>query len=232
MQLPKNDIFMEEPQRAPWIEDDPWYNVAATISGVIFLLITWFVAAKVGFFTRIEDAVTHGIQANYGFPKMNYHGGIFHDMLTFAASYGDIVPLGIITVIIAAIVFFRSSRSLGVWMVVTYGVMGVLGLVIKKLVHRARPIGHLAADNGFSFPSGHSLASTLLIWMLIMVLVPRMKSKAGKVILTIILVLVWLLILFSRLYFSAHHLGDVLGGVTLSLAILWYSMSIYARHFE
>lgn len=231
MKLPSNDIFMEKRPQA-WVESSPWYNVAAGLSLFLFILITICVKANVHFFTTIEDKVTATMQANFGHPQLNYQGGFLNDIMTFVASYGDIVPMGIIVLIIAAVLFFKYRKSLAIWMVGTFGVMGVVGLVLKKSIHRMRPAGHLLADDGFSFPSGHSLAATMVIWMVIMILVPRIKSKGVRIIVTLLLVILWLLILFSRLYFSAHHLGDILGGVTLSLALLWGSMAGYARFFD
>ncbi|WP_232132874.1 hypothetical protein [Staphylococcus hominis] len=41
------------------------------------------------------------------------------------------------------------------------------------------------------------------------------------------LIVVWLGILFSRLYFHAHYLTDVVGGIFFSLSWLFMSLMMY-----
>lgn len=45
-----------------------------------------------------------------------------------------------------------------------------LALVLKLVIHRSRPLYQLLPDSGFSFPSGHSVCSVLLLLMVLFLL--------------------------------------------------------------
>ena len=51
----------------------------------------------------------------------------------------------------------------------------LLNYLIKQLIERQRPFNHLMRDQGYSFPSGHSNASTLLALILLIILIPLIK---------------------------------------------------------
>lgn len=205
---------------------------------LIYFLISTFVFSTVFMSILFKSTLLHFLDilsfhwflVNFGEPKMNYSHGWFNDYMTIAATYGDIITFIFITIIVSVIAIFKRQFIFSVWNLFTVATGGILGILLKKLIHRARPYDHLTSDSGFSFPSGHSLASTLVIFMLLFILIPKLKNKILKTSISILLLLIWVSILFSRLYFHAHYLSDVLGGVTFSLAWLLLSTSIY-RNF-
>ena len=56
-------------------------------------------------------------------------------------------------VLIAVILWFRKQRPLATNLVLTMITGDAVGWIIKHLIQRARPVQHLAVDDGFSFPS-------------------------------------------------------------------------------
>lgn len=85
--------------------------------------------------------------------------------------------------------------------------LGVLiGLIIKNIVQRTRPENLLETD--YSFPSLHATASILLYGWLAFYL-----WKQGRQRKALVLLLVPLLIGFSRIYLGVHWFSDVLGGL-------------------
>ena len=60
-------------------------------------------------------------------------------------------------------------------MVLTITSGTLLNYLIKQLIERQRPFNHLMRDHGYSFPSGHSNASTLLALILI-ILIPLING--------------------------------------------------------
>ena len=65
---------------------------------------------------------------------------------------------------------------------------GLLIVTFKNIYQRPRPaILHLVDEKGFSFPSGHSLAVTLMVGTLIVILSQRMKDPVWRKIVQIVL---------------------------------------------
>ena len=147
--------------------------------------------------------------------KMNFKGNWFNDFMTFLASYGDIATFITLTLIITTIVLLKRRFLLAIWLPTTVASAGIIGIALKDIIHRSRPYDHLTIDAGFSFPSGHALTSTIVIFALIFVLIPKLGNIWVKRIINTVLIVVWLGILFSRLYFHAHYLTDVVGGIFL-----------------
>ena len=146
---------------------------------------------------------------------MNFKGNWFNDFMTFLASYGDIATFITLTLIIATIVLIKRRFLLAIWLPTTVASAGIIGIALKDIIHHSRPYDHLTIDAGFSFPSGHALTSTIVIFALIFVLIPKLGTIRVKRIINTVLIVVWLGILFSRLYFHAHYLTDVVGGIFL-----------------
>ncbi len=107
---------------------------------------------------------------------------------------------------------------------VTVGYVGLLGvyLVATQLVPRDRPPVEIL-DKGLvpdhSFPSGHTMTSTAVVWTLLLLLWTYTSVSRGP---TLALVAVPVFTLLARMYQGAHHLTDVL--TALVLAVAWLSV--------
>ncbi len=75
----------------------------------------------------------------------------------------------------------RGAQRLAAWSVVTMAIGGILGVVLKYLVDRARPSfpEPVAHASGYSFPSGHALNSFLAVGVLLLVFLPVL-TRAGR----------------------------------------------------
>ncbi|MDS3866353.1 phosphatase PAP2 family protein [Staphylococcus hominis] len=200
------------------------------INILFFFILFISIIFKITFIHVIDNLSFHWFYTTFGEPKMNYSNGLFNDYMTLSATYGDKSTFIIITIIISTVAFIKRNFIFSLWNILTVAIGGIVGIGLKYLLHRSRPFDHLITDTGYSFPSGHSLASTLVIFILIFLLINHLKNKTLTIIISSVLIFIWISILFSRLYFHAHFLSDVLGGVTFSLAWLNLSYFLFRKH--
>ncbi|HGZ9661251.1 TPA: phosphatase PAP2 family protein [Staphylococcus aureus] len=170
-----------------------------TITTIIMIGLITFVLFQFTLLKELDNIIFNWFKSNFGNPQLNFQGGLLNDYLTVVAKYGDVAT----------------------WLFVAI----IIGIIMKKILHRDRPYDHLIQDSGFSFPSGHALSSTMVIMILLFLILPQLTQYVLRIILQIVIVVIWLSILVSRLYFHAHYFTDVLGGVTLG--VLWIMISIH-----
>ena len=106
---------------------------------------------------------------------------------------------------------------------------GAITAAVKLLVSRDRPSLPLAIDSaeqGFSFPSGHSLSSLALYGSLAYLLAQGLRSWRRVAVVAGLLTVV-VAVGASRVYLGYHWVSDVLGSWTLG--VLWLSAVLTAE---
>ena len=93
-------------------------------------------------------------------------------------------------------------------------------IVLKGIFRRDRPIYMMIKKGGYSFPSGHSMVSTVFYGYLIYLVYKYIDNKIIKNILICLLIIMILLICFSRIYLGVHYFSDVIGGISIGLLFL------------
>lgn len=118
--------------------------------------------------------------------------------------------------LIAIILWIEKRRPLSLSIVVSLITADAFGWIVKHIVQRARPVAHLAVDDGFSFPSGHTLGMSIIVFWLMLILIPALvKNRTTRVWLNVLLVVWLVLVMISRVYLYAHFPSDVCGSVAL-----------------
>ena len=96
-----------------------------------------------------------------------------------------------------------------------------LNNLIKVIIKRPRPIiNPLVTETGYSFPSGHTMSSTIFFSMILFFLWKSHLSLKGKILCTILFGFLIFLVLSSRIYLGVHYFSDVFAGLLLSIAFV------------
>lgn len=180
---------------------------------LLFVITTIFVNLnKTVFF----DTNIHNFINNLPFNDM------FWKSITFLAS-----PTFIIIALIFLIIFIKNKVFSFLIFINTINVF-LLNQGLKLIFSRPRPEFKLIEEAGFSFPSGHAMISLSFYGFLIFI-IWHMNLK-HKNLLTILLVILIILVGFSRVYLGVHYPSDVLAGFVLSLAYLLIFIKIVKQY--
>lgn len=99
----------------------------------------------------------------------------------------------------------------------------LVGNLLKALVDRARPPGHMLTPHGSSFPSGHAAyAAATAVALVLLFTEPGRK----RLLWFLLAALVITAMCWSRTYLQVHWLSDVLAGASLGIAITLGSFGI------
>ena len=141
---------------------------------------------------------------------------------------GDPATLGMIVLVAALVLSVRKRWRWLAYLLVTTGGGALLNLELKRFFSRARPdlAEALHRAQGFSFPSGHAMGSTIVLGALAYLLVRssrswRMRSAVIAAALTLALT-----IAASRVYLGVHWVSDV--GAGLTAGVLWLTVTTVA----
>ncbi|WP_214322715.1 phosphatase PAP2 family protein [Nonomuraea sediminis] len=130
-------------------------------------------------------------------------------------------PWRIAVIALAAWTLYRGAPRLAAWAITTITVGGLLALLLKIVVARARPVlpDPVALAPGDSFPSGHAANATLGAGVIVLLLLPALPRWGRRVAWAV----AWLLVLsvgYTRVALGVHWVSDVLGGIVLGAAVV------------
>ena len=115
---------------------------------------------------------------------------------------------------------YRGARRLAAWAATTIVLGGVVGLVLKLVIDRPRPVleSPIAHAPGGSFPSGHAMTAAVGSAVIVMVLLPVLGA-AWRAVAWAAAVAVTLASGFCRIALGVHFVSDVVAGWVLGIAV-------------
>jgi membrane-associated phospholipid phosphatase len=141
-----------------------------------------------------------------------HRNGMLTEVMVNASRFGSTPSLVVLAFVAAAWLAWRGRRADS--LLVVLGTAGGLALapLLKLVFTRPRPTGHLVFVDSWSFPSGHSLNSMVVLGLLTVL---AMRERPGPLWRTLFAALGAFLVLvvgFSRVYLGVHWPSDVLAG--------------------
>ena len=147
------------------------------------------------------------------------------DFFIFITDFGDTLWLCIFILIAFFILRKKRNREL---LLGTMVVETVTNLLLKYFFGRERPgFPHLVEATGYSFPSGHMMATTSFSFLMIYFVWESKLPKVWKILLTVLFILFIFLIGLSRIYLGVHYTSDVLGAFCISLSVLSFCIFLF-----
>lgn len=208
-------------------------GLALSIAAVVAVGATWtFLGITQDVLVREELArFDPGIHA---WVVAHRNGGldVFFKTVTWLGANAVVVPV----LAIGGGVLSRRRRSWSplVAIAVVYGSAVVLHAVVAQLVQRPRPprADWIAAASGWGYPSGHTVQA-VAAWGVLALLLSARAAPRTRVLVTSTAAVIVCVVGLSRVYLGVHWATDVLGGATMSTALLawWcvFHLSVLSR---
>jgi diacylglycerol kinase family enzyme/membrane-associated phospholipid phosphatase len=190
---------------------------AATGFGLLLLLVRSGWPPLTSFDRGAVDALNQAVAGNR----------IVVTVLTAITNLGARAILFWLVTVSAAVMLIRRQYPLTVYLVATGLGALILDPAIKMLVGRLRPIvpDPVAMAPGYSFPSGHTLDSTVFYGVMLLVFLPIIPRRLRKPVIGLTIALL-AAIGFSRVALGVHYPSDVIGGWLLGVA--WLGVTAHA----
>lgn len=151
-------------------------------------------------------------------------------ILNIITQFGDALIL--ITISLLSLIVFKNKK-IGVMISLNLATIAGLNKVLKHIIQRQRPIeDKLIEESGYSFPSGHSMASMAFYGLIIYLIFKKIKNKKLRNILITLLSILIITIGVSRIYLGVHYASDVIAGFVLSIAYLTVFTAIIPKLLE
>lgn len=158
---------------------------------------------------------------------VQHRNTVLTDILKVITQLGGAIIL--VTISILCVIFVKRKKY-KLTIPLNLIIIVILNIVLKNIFERPRPNElRIIEETGFSFPSGHSMASMAFYGYLIYLIYTNVKNKRLKYTLCILLSILVFLIGLSRIYLGVHYVSDVIAGFCFSMAylILMISIGIY-----
>ena len=176
----------------------------------------------IGFLALAEDVfhqeIMQGDIIGYEFVSTFLISDFATPIAKFVTNFGGAIFLILLTVILFIVI---KNKKIGVSILGNLVIVTILNQVLKAILQRPRPTEfRIVEETGYSFPSGHSMASMAFYGYLIYLIYKHIENKYIKWTLIALLSILICTIGVSRIYLGVHYTSDVLGGFLISISYL------------
>jgi undecaprenyl-diphosphatase len=157
--------------------------------------------------------------------------------LTALMKFFTLIGSGIIVSVLAIIMLLVLVKLHERRLLLFYGGVflgsAILNSILKSLFQRLRPTLHRIIEvNGYSFPSGHSMAAFTFYGIITFLLWKHIPNVYARLVLIVVGSVLILAIGISRIYLGVHYPSDIVGGYLASGTWLAASIGLYQYILE
>lgn len=152
------------------------------------------------------------------------HTPAFNILFSFITLLGNTWPVTGITMMITGWLLFTKKYRYAIILALTVAGSTLSTYFLKLVFVRPRPDLLLNQLDTFSFPSGHATAAIALYGTIIYLLSKTENRYQYVSFIQLSLIVLILLIGFSRMYLGYHYVTDVLVGYTVGAAWICFSL--------
>lgn len=189
------------------------------LSILIFILVIMIYLLKMDKLSWLDDTV-------YNFISLF----ICEELTNFFKFITNFASFAYITIFIIIIFIFIKDKWVGVLVSVNSVNSAIINKILKSIFVRPRPdVLKLIRQGGYSFPSGHAMASMTFYGLLIYLIYKSNINKKLKYIFITAFSILILLIGISRIYLGVHYASDIITGYIVSLIYLIIFITIFNK---
>lgn len=190
-----------------FLKNSKIYFLVFVILGLVFFLISLFFN---DYIVKVDECFIEIINS------------IENEKLTgfmkIITNFGGVLVFLVFLVIVFLLV---SDKKIGLFMSINLLIAYIFSVIMKNIFRRERPLVMLIdRPLDFSFPSGHTMCSVAFYGFLIYVVNRKVDNVNIRRVINILLVIIMILVPFSRLYLGVHFFTDVLAGLALGFVCL------------
>lgn len=190
-----------------------------TLSAILILLIILIYYVFIAKNTHLDT-----ITSNY---ILNIRNENLTDIMISITNIGGSYALIAISVLL---LFTIKNKKIPISIIINLIIVFIISQVLKLVFYRPRPIGiHLVPVSDKSFPSGHTMVSIAYFYFLAYLIYKNAKNKVKATILIIPIIILPIIIAFSRIYLGVHFLTDIIGGFLFGLFYLITYITLYNK---
>lgn len=202
------------------------WGLHVTVGGVMMALAAWLFGSIADSMVEAQQLVQLDDQIATWFHE-HARDGWTRAVLVFTDLHG-VAAMSVLGALLGAYFWWKKAPY---WLLATaVGIPGgmLLNVLLKSIFMRARPSFHdpILTLSTYSFPSGHTAASTMFYGLLAAYLVCLTPRRWVQVAIVSGAVLMVVLVGISRMYLGAHYFSDVLAAAAESAC--WLAVCITA----
>jgi undecaprenyl-diphosphatase len=153
------------------------------------------------------------------------------DFMRDITSLGGGSVIALFTLIV--VIYLLMRKKYNELLLVLAAVIGgaIVGMLLKEYFGRERPdlIFRLVETQSLSFPSGHSMMSTVIYLSLAALLARIHPERKVRIYIVTVALFLAFIIGISRIYLGVHYPTDVIGGWTIGL--VWASLCWFGAKY-